>query len=215
MRENIMRLISEALMNRANRFFIREQDIQLYLAKFFLDSNLFDNVFIEYHVPREIINNYPWVDTYQIYIDIVLENHGHFYPIEIKYKTVTQILPILLFGEERYVSLRQQGAQNIGCYDFWKDIKRIELFQERFSRVERGVALFISNDPMYRQAPLNNNAGYSQFSIHHDRYVPAGSILSWNRNLKIANNRPSMRFNYEYHINWVQMQIPDHYYILI
>jgi hypothetical protein len=48
MRQQILNQIINALGQR-NTFFIREQDIQLYLAAHFIDSNLFDNVFIEYH----------------------------------------------------------------------------------------------------------------------------------------------------------------------
>jgi len=61
MRQQILQQISFALGQR-NDFFIREQDIQLYLANHFINSHLFDNVFIEYHVPSNLINDYPWTD---------------------------------------------------------------------------------------------------------------------------------------------------------
>lgn len=196
------------------KFFIREQDIQLYLANHFINSNLFDSVFIEYHVPRNLINNYPWPDRNKIYIDIVLEKNGKFYPIEIKYKTVAQDLPFSVFGQDVTVSLGQHGAQNIGCYDFWKDVKRIELFEHAFQNVERGVVLFVSNDRAYQNEPLKPSVGYAKFSIHQGRAIPINSVLNWNGNLAVANGRPKLITNYAYNLNWIDMHIPQHHYIL-
>lgn len=212
MREQILQLIYNALGQR-NNYFIREQDIQLYLANYFINCHLFDNVFIEYHIPSNLIINYPWANN-KIYIDILLEKEGQFYPIEIKYKTVAQVLPFSVFGQNVYVTLGQHGAQSIGCYDFWKDVKRIEIFEQTFQNVERGVVLFVSNDLTYQNAPLNPNAGFAPFSIHQGRAVPGHAFLNWNGNLAVANGRPGLTTNYGYNINWTAMLIPQHYYIL-
>ena len=212
MRQQIIQLINNALGHR-NDYFIREQDIQLYLANYFINCNLFDNVFIEYHIPSNLIINYPWANN-NIYIDILLEKEGRFYPIEIKYKTVAQVLPFSVFGQNLNVTLGQHGAQNIGCYDFWKDVKRIEIFEQTFQNVERGIVLFISNDLKYQNAPLNPNAGFAPFSIHQGRVVPTNSLLNWNGNLAVANDRPALTMNYSYNINWTAMPIQQHYYIL-
>ncbi len=213
MRQQILNQIVYALGQR-NDFFIREQDIQLYLANHFINSHLFDNVFIEYHVPNNLIVNYPWPDSNNIYIDIVLEKNGRFYPVEIKYKTVAQVIPSMVFGQNANVILGHHGAQNIGCYDFWKDIKRIEIFEQTFQYVERGVVLFVSNDLTYQNATLNPNVGYTKFSIHHGRVIPVNSILNWNGNLAVANGRPKLITNYAYIINWKPMLIPQHHFIL-
>jgi len=149
-----------------------------------------------------------------IYIDIVLEKDGAFYPIEIKYKTEAQVLPFLIFGQNVNVTLGQHGAQNIGCYDFWKDVKRIELFEQAFAHVQRGIVLFLSNDLTYQRAPLNPNVGYAPFSIHQGRVIPINSFLNWNRSLAIANTRPGLTTNHAYNINWTAMLIPQHHYIL-
>lgn len=214
MREQILEQVSVALMNR-NDFFIREQDIQIYLANYFINSNMFDNVFIEYHVPSNIIVNYPWTDVNKIYIDIVLEKDNIFYPIEIKYKTRTQNLPYLVFGQGVNMALGQQGAQNIGCYDFWKDVKRIEMFEQTFQNVERGVVLFVSNDISYQNNPLNPNVGYALFSIHQGRTIPMNTFLDWNGNLAVGNTRPGFIINNPYNINWTPMIIPNHSFILV
>lgn len=223
MRQQILQLIIDALDKRCD-FFLREEDIQLYLANYFIQTKQFDRVFIEYHVPSNIINVpiniYPWTDINNIYIDIVLEKEGKFYPIEIKYKTVAQPLPFFIFGQKETVTLGQHGAQNIGCYDFWKDIKRIEIFEERFKpKCCRGLVLFVSNDTTYQNEPLNQNVGYANFSIHNHS-IPATTTLDWNKNrngqtLAVANKRPALTLNYEYNINWVPLKnIAQHSYIL-
>ncbi|HHU34123.1 MAG TPA: hypothetical protein GXZ49_02705 [Bacteroidetes bacterium] len=214
MRQQILDQITLVLDQRKN-FFIREQDIQLYLANHFINSHLFDNVFIEYYVPSSLIPRYPWTDINNIYIDIVLEKNNRFFPIEIKYKTVRQDLPFLVFGQNINVTLGQHGAQNIGCYDFWKDVKRIELFEKTFQSVERGVVLFVSNDSAYQKAPLDPSAGYAPFSIHQGRVIPINSFLDWNDNLAVANGRPGFNIEYAYNINWTPMHIPQHHYVLI
>jgi len=127
-------MIENALMDR-QRYFIREHEIQIYLANFFAESKEFNNIFLEYHLPSHLLPHYPWVDSNNIYIDIVLEKNNIFYPIEIKYKTTTQNLPINIFGSDSIVVLGHHGAQNIGCYDFWKDIKRLEIFENQFQNV--------------------------------------------------------------------------------
>ena len=214
MRQQILNEIKLALQQR-NEFFIREQDIQLFLANHFINSRLFDKVFIEYHIPGNLINNYPWTDINNIYIDIVLEKNGKFYPIEIKYKTVSQNLPFLVFGQNTNVILGQHGAQNIGCYDFWKDVKRIELFEQSFPNVERGFVLFVSNDQTYQNAPLNQNVGYAPFSIHNGRLINANTFLDWNGNLAVSKGRPGLITTYGYTINWLELPIQHHHYILI
>ncbi|MNT24500.1 hypothetical protein D3C72_1599760 [compost metagenome] len=144
-----------------------------------------------------------------------MEKASKFYPIEIKYKTSTQQLPHLIFGQNVNVLLGKHGAQSIGCYAFWKDIKRIEFFQETFPFVESGIALFVSNDMSYQNAPLKPNVGYAPFSIHEGRNINAGTLLNWNGNLAIANNRPGFTVNNNYIINWTEMQLQQHHYILM
>lgn len=212
MREQIRQHIITALEQR-DTFFLREIDIQIYLANYFVNTNEYDNVFLEYHIPSNLILNYPWSDN--IYIDIVLEKDNLYYPIEIKYKTTSQLLPLNIFGSNLNVSLGQQGASNIGCYDFWKDVKRIELFQQTFNNVEKGFVLFVSNDFTYKTPPNNPNIGYAQFSIHQDRIISENSFLNWNGTLKIAEGRPPITTNYDYIINWEQLPLENHFFILI
>ena len=214
MRNEIIEMIENALLIRQD-FFTREQEIQIYLANFFAESNEFDNIYLEYHLPSHLLPHYPWIDSNNIYIDIVLEKNNIFYPIEIKYKTTTQNLPINIFGSDTIVVLGHHGAQNIGCYDFWKDIKRLEIFENQFQNVEQGIMLFVTNDESYFQPPLKQTTGYAQFSIHNQRVVNEGETLSWNKLLKITSNRPPITLYNSYTLNWNDLNLDQHKYLLI
>ncbi len=220
MRNKIIEQITKALESR-NSFFLREISIQIYLADYFIKTNLYDNVFVEYHIPNKLIPSYPW--SGKIDIDIVLEKNGKYFPVEIKYKTKDQILPLKIFGQDENISLGDQVAHNNGCYDFWKDVKRIEMCEELFTNVERGIVLFMSNDPTYQIPPSKADFEYAQFSTHQGRYIPGNSLLSWNK--KIKNYEPknknknrdiSILLKYDYTIDWIPLKnIPEHYYILL
>jgi hypothetical protein len=215
LREQILSLIRDVL-NERNHFFVREEDVQLYLANCFLQSELFENVFIEYHVPSSLINEYPWQDANNIYIDIVLQVDDVFYPIEIKYKSKPQAIMSNIFGGEHEIILRNHGAQNIGCYDFWKDVKRCEIFESNFQNAQRGIVVFVTNDETYLNPPLNNNVGYANFSIHDGRIVEAGSILDWNGDLVIADTRPPISIQYRNELDWSDFgYLEQHKFLII
>ena len=226
MRNKIIEQITKALESRTS-FFLREISIQIYLADYFIKTNLYDNVFVEYHIPKKLIPDYPWSDT--IDIDIVLEKNGKYFPIEIKYKTKKQILPLMIFGQDENIRLTDQSAQNDGCYFFLKDVKRIEMCEELFINVERGIVLFMSNDTSYQNAPSKEYFEYAQFSTHQGRFISANSLLSWNekrkKNENIKKNENTKKnenkhipilLKYDYTINWIPLKnIPEHYYMLL
>jgi hypothetical protein len=214
MRNQIIEIIEETLTSR-EEFFTREQEIQIYLAYHLNQRNIFDNVYLEYHIPSNILSNYPWKDSNNIYIDIVVFVGGRYYPIEIKYKTVSQAVSLKVFGTPSPVILGHHGAQNIGCYDFWKDIKRLELFEENFENVEQGIMLFVTNDPSYLQPPRNNEVGYAQFSIEEYREIEIGTILDWNGALSISVNRPPITLKRDYSLKWNELNLTQHKYLLL
>ena len=109
MRNQIIEIIKEALESR-QEFFTREQEIQIYLADYLNSQKLFNHVYLEYHIPSSALLNYPWKDSNNIYIDIVVYVDGRYYPIEIKYKTVSQSLPLNLFGTPSPVVVRKTSV---------------------------------------------------------------------------------------------------------
>ena len=167
------------------------------------------------HIPISLINNYPWTDANNIYVDIVLQVDNTFYPIELKYKTRPQTITNNIFGGKHEIILRNHGAQNIGCYDFWKDVKRCDIFESNFKNTQRGIVVFITNDETYLNPPLNNNVGYANFSIHNGRVVEADSLLDWNGDLAIADTRPPIRIQNRNELQWVNFEYLEQHKFLI
>lgn len=180
-----------------------------------MSSRSFDRVFVEQHIPASMIPNYPWTDANNIYIDLVILKDGIYYPIEIKFKTKSQPIPLSVLGNDELLTLGHHGAQNIGCYDFWKDVKRLELYEASFPQVQQGIMLFVTNDETYLQPPLNMNTGYAQFSIHEGKTAAQNETLNWNRALSISRNRPPIQLNGNYHLTWRAMQLQNHFFVLL
>ena len=103
----------------------------------------------------------------KISYDIVLKSQEDKYiVIELKYKTVASTYTTLDYGK---LQLKNHAAQDLGRYDFLKDIERIENW-EQFSNgksFEKGYAIFLTNDMLYLKDSLhiNNNVKYKQFCI--------------------------------------------------
>lgn len=92
---------------------------------------------------------------------------------ELKYRT--QRLEIDCRGE--LYSLRPQGAQNQGSYDFLNDITRIEQAECR-----AGLAVLLTNDPRYWRPPSQSGTMDADFRIHEGRKVTGR--LAWAGNPK-------------------------------
>ena len=107
-----------------------------------------------------------------IYLDLLARFPSHEIAIELKYKTRKMEIQL---GEELY-SLKSHAAQDLGRYDFFKDITRIEAFS-RLSSNKQGVAIFLTNDSAYWKAPTSTEHGYSAFAMSHERDVEG--VLEW------------------------------------
>ena len=217
-RENLINQINTFLGNHFG-FFHSEEEVQILLAKYLLNTGHYDDVFVEYYVNRELVPNYPWNNDKKIAIDIVVRVENNYIPIEIKYKTKRQIFPHHVFGSQANVELSEQGAQNEGCYSFWKDVKRIELLHETFNLNYEGLVLFITNDPSYLNPP-RPDVQYGPFSIHNERQVAQGTFLNWDGTKKAikvdrAEKFPGFTISRDYTINWQKLNILNHKYILI
>jgi hypothetical protein len=217
MRENLINQINTFLGNHFG-FFHSEEEVQILLAKYLLNTGQYDDVFVEYCVNRELVPNYPWKNDKKIAIDIVVRVDNNYIPIEIKYKTKRQIFPHYIFGSQTNVELSEQGAQNEGCYSFWKDVKRIELLHETFNLKYEGLVLFITNDPSYMNPP-RPDVQYGPFSIHNERQVAQGTFLNWDctkKAIKVdrAEKFPGFTISRDYTINWRDLNIKNHKYIL-
>ena len=93
--------------------------------------------------------------------------------IELKYKTrALQTLE----SSERFV-LQNNGAQDLGRYDFIKDVWRIETVVASTAHAT-GYAILLTNDPSYWTRSHNDRTVDADFRLHQGRDL-GGGTLDW------------------------------------
>ncbi len=124
---------------------------------------------IHLHYPNAKIRlEYP-VGNETIHIDIYVTLGKKVYAIELKYKTKTTE-PVIEYENEGF-PLKNQGAQDLGRYDFVKDINRLEILKREILNGNNnnfdGYSIFLTNDHLYWGKPTTNrNTIDKQFRIH-------------------------------------------------
>ena len=198
-----------AFLRSNEKLFFNERDLQMHLATWLRKSeNNYDNVDIEYYVPCQALNNYVW-ET-ELRLDIVVKKDGKYCPVELKYKTKKVERQISRFDEflsEKIIVMKEQGAQNLGMYDFWKDVRRIELVRNRFKSVCGGLAVFLTNDVFYTKGskPSSNNHLFSMIGN-----VPHSTKKHWsNPNSTCAKTHPNFEVEKAYDIEWHSRKVDD------
>ncbi len=98
------------------------------------------------------------------------------------------------------------GAQDLGRYGFWKDVRRVELLCATYSNVKNGIALFVTNDPSYckrEDKQVDSSVNYYDFRMTEGRKV--SGKLDWKKkDSKIAKDKgyPAFKLDGEYTIHW-------------
>lgn len=151
-----------AFLESNNELLFNERDFQMHLATWLRNSdNNYDDVDVEYYVPSQVLDNYIWKS--ELRLDIVVKKDGEYCPVELKYKTKKVERKISRFDEDLtddVVVMKNQGAQDLGMYDFWKDVRRVELVCNRFQRVKGGLAVFVTNDEFYTKGSKETSNNY-------------------------------------------------------
>ncbi len=208
---------------KSSDVFCNECDLQLQLARYFsCSSRGYDKIHLEYFIPsraveQQMTDKLLSVSDYKpqnLYIDIVVEKGGEFLPIELKYKTMPINAEVYRFGEklEKVEILKNHGARDLGAYDFWRDVSRIECLIKRFNNVKNGIALFVTNDQGYWKLPKKGtNPNYANFSmkdgVHNQK-------KAWQGNTAMSAARPSFNVNKEYELVWKDYDLPFRYCLL-
>ena len=191
-----------AFLESNEELLFNERDFQMHLATWLRNSaNCYDDVDVEYYVPCQELDNYVW-DS-ELRLDIVVKKDSEYCPVELKYKTKKVERKISRFDEElagNVVVIKNQGAQDLGMYDFWKDVRRVELVRNRFERVKGGLAVFVTNDGFYTKGSKESSNNYL-FSMS------AGKAHSkqkrWaNPESTCAKTHPNFDVEKEYTIDW-------------
>ena len=199
-----------AFLKGNQELLFNERDLQMHLALWLKASkNRYDDVDIEYYVPNSELQGYGDLWDNELRIDIVVRKDSEHVPIELKYKTKGVNRQISRFGiklSKEVLVVKNQGAQNLGMYGFWKDVKRIELLRRRFDNIHNGLAIFVTNDEMYVKGSKESSDNYllniseGTHSMHKD----------WQkRESKLAENNPCFDVETNYSIHWEYNIIND------
>lgn len=177
-----------------------ERDLQMHLAMQLIGTGHYNDVDVEYYVPFEELDNYIWKN--ELKLDILLRKGDEFLPVELKYKTKKHSNQLTRFNEhlEKPVDvLKNQGAQDLGMYDFWKDVRRVELVRNRFAAVKNGLAVFVTNDKQYLSTTRKTSNNYL-FSMEDGKH---GTIKHWQQpESTCAKTHPDFDLEKEYTIQW-------------
>lgn len=211
--DNVIHDISYFLASN-DEFFFNERDFQMHLALFLIKTGNYKDVDVEYHIPREFKadfnREYSSWDTKTISIDIMIRKDQEFVPVELKYKLKGINSTISRLGEsssEIIPIVTNQAAQDLGRYDFWKDVRRIELLKKYFHAVSGGVAVFLTNDKSYMKEPKPN---VKYYNFRMDGVTPiGGKMLEWNGNPPVSKGYNAFPLTNSYNLNWQHKIIRD------
>ena len=192
--------IQQYLDRKDGELLFNERDLQMHLAVYLISTGHYDDVDVEYYVPFKELDNYLWKN--ELRLDILVRKESEYLPIELKYKTKKQSKRLLRFNEQLNDAvdvLKNQGAQDLGMYDFWKDVRRLELVRNRFDAVKNGLAVFVTNDKQYI-SPSREASNNRQFSMEEGRHRKA---KHWQKpESTCAKTHPDFDLEHEYTIQW-------------
>ena len=133
------------------------------------------NFQVRLEIPFEIPHYYKESDKkLKVELDIFMpkEKIG----IELKYKTKEGTFE--RHGET--FNLKQHGAQNLGRFDYFDDIRRLQLLKGE-NIINKGYAFFLTNDPLYWKPIIRKNFS-SNFSMQDERIIESNTKLGWTGN---------------------------------
>lgn len=178
-------IIDELKNNK--EFLFNELDLQMFVARA-LDKKFPRRkytIHLEYHLPqgwnKTFHDKYTKIwGTEKPYFDIVIEQKdpNKFIVIELKYKLKkieiqSASVSYQRFGKEKPEGtdvqlVTDQSASNEGRYDFWKDVKRLEVLNESFKEnVVGGIAILVTNDGNY--LTTKEHCKYTKFGLTEEK----------------------------------------------
>lgn len=139
------------------------------------------------------------------YIDIMVIIDGKEIPIELKYKTRKKCKDPVKVKNEEY-NLKNQGAQDNGRYDFFRDISKIEKYLNfKNTNCDYGYAIILTNDHLYYEPGRDSNS--SQFRIDKEIERIKSGEHDWKSKSESFKTYNSNRFNviklkHSYDVEW-------------
>jgi hypothetical protein len=141
----------------------------------------------------------------RVHLDLLVRDQSRHIAVELKYKTKKATIAC---GEEPF-QLRNQSAQDVGRYDFLKDITRIERYVATHPGSE-GYVVLLTNDQSYWQESKKANAVDTAFRIHEGRKV--SGELAWGSGASEGTMRSrenAIQINGSYCLNWRDFSVVE------
>lgn len=155
--------------------------------------------------------------------DIIIKNSkGEYIVIELKYKTIKSNYDRNIYGN---IELTNQGAADLGKYDYLKDISRIEKFKEKqtadftinpiLKKYIAGYAIILTNEDKYwlMSKKLSTKNTDMNYCITDDDIIQNNVELKWQiinkpkgkvvGNGKPFKERPPLKFRNKYKFKWL------------
>ena len=194
-----------SFLSQHQQLIFNERELQLRIAQFLMNTGCYSNVYLEYMIPVSVFptNTHTYLastNSSLMRLDIVVERDGDYVAIELKFKTkkLSQNAALPRFGNPNLnINLTNQSAQDLGRYDFWRDVKRLEEVKNLFPAVKGGIALFVTNDISYTKDP-HATSNTHNFSLCHG--------ITWrdknwrNNQTATAKGRPDIALSGQYPI---------------
>lgn len=212
---DVVRTDVKQFLDTNKELLFNERDFQMHLAAFLRQTGHYDDVDVEYYVPLSELKGYLWNN--ELRMDVLVCKEKEFLPIELKYKTKSVRKNLLRFGEEvaeKVEVMKNQGAQDLGMYDFWKDVRRIEIVRKRFKAIKSGLAVFATNDPAYLKAG-RDTSNHILFSMTEGTH---GKEKHWlDKESACCKTHPDFEVEKDYFIHWELRKAEgiDIYYTLL
>lgn len=202
-------------LTEEDKIFSNEQDFQFELGLLLQKEPTVSLVKLEAMSLNEVWQkgkNYPR-DSKE-YTDILVKTvDGKWYAIELKNKNVgkTCMYECEAFGK---VVVMAQGAEYANSYAFWKDVERLEKINSRHFaneiKIEKGFAIFLTNDRKYRAEPFNEH--WKNFSMNDGLNVGSGNFCP-QKPVSIGKNKlkaPEIRNSYK--LEWHDYDVEKYKY---
>ena len=151
----------------------------------------------------------------KMYTDLIVEDkEGELYAIELKYKTPDKEYIYTTYNDKSAKNTYYtfgQGAEDSGCYDYLKDVERLERlifgdFKSKFKypngkKIIRGFAIILTNSSKYYEHPRDNyNYYWENFFLKKDGEIEKEQSLYWcdkaGRNIKINTENDTEKWVY-------------------
>jgi len=152
------------------RVFVSESDFQFAFAWKIKELHPDASIRLEY---------IPWLYDRNMHIDIAVFINNQMVPIELKYKTkgFTGII-----GSDT-ISLKNQGAQDVGRYDFLYDVQRMEgIVNSSLYPIKKAYAVLLTNDSGYWIK--SNKSGTSNRPVDDEFRIHDGTVITGQRTWK-------------------------------